>query len=154
PDAGVLACKVMFESGTTVMYAGATFRAWLGYSGRVRGHGAPDSFDVLADTGRADGAAMAVPRAAIERAGPLRGRVFAYVEDVDWSLRIRAAGFAVVFVPDAVVLHKGSGSTGGGGSTANLYYTTRNTIYVAERARPLPRGLRGVRRSVIVATHL
>jgi hypothetical protein len=154
PDAGVLACKVMFESGLTVMYAGATFRPRLGYSGRVRGHGAPDHFDAMEDTGRADGAAMAVSRAAVDAAGLLDERLFAYVEDVDWSLRIRAAGFAVVFVPDAVVLHKGSASTGGGASTSNLYYSTRNTIFVSERARPLPRGLRGLRRAVVVSTHL
>src|SRR5262249_41911287 len=80
PDAGVLACKVMFESGATVMYAGAKFRAWLGYSGRVRGYGGPDTFELMGDTGRADGAAMAVSRAAIERAGLLDERLFAYVE--------------------------------------------------------------------------
>jgi GT2 family glycosyltransferase len=154
PDAGVLACKVMFESGVTVMYAGAKFRAWLGYSGRVRGHGAPDLFHDMRDTGRADGAAMAVSRAAIDRAGLLDERLFAYVEDVDWSLRIRAAGFAIVFVPDAVVLHRGSASTGGSASTTKLYYSTRNTIAVSERDFPLPIGLRSLRRGVVVATHL
>ena len=60
-----------------MMYAGATFRAWLGYSGRVAGYGAPDRFDELRDVGRADGAAMAVSRAAIERAGLLDERLFA-----------------------------------------------------------------------------
>jgi GT2 family glycosyltransferase len=154
PDAGVLACKVMFPSGVTVMYAGARFRAWLGYSGRVNGHGGPDRFTELRNTGRADGAAMAVSRAAVERAGLLDERLFLYVEDVDWSLRIRKAGFAVVFAPDAVVLHTGSASTGGAASTANLYYSTRNTIYVTEGACPLPRGLRGLRRGVVVGTHL
>ena len=109
----------------------------------VTGHGGPDTFHLLRDTGRADGAAMAVSRAAIERAGLLDERLFLYVEDVDWSLRISAAGFAVVFVPDAVVLHQGSASSGGSASTANLYYSTRNTIFVSERARPLPRGFRG-----------
>ena len=44
---------------------------------------------------------MAVSRAAIERAGLLDEDLFAYVEDVDWSLRIREAGFEVLFVPDA-----------------------------------------------------
>jgi GT2 family glycosyltransferase len=154
PDAGLLACKVLFEDGATVMYAGATFRAWLGYSGRRDGYGGPDRFHELRDVGRADGAAMAVSRAAAERVGLLDERLFAYVEDVDWSLRMRAAGFAVVFVPDAVVRHKGSASTGGGASTANLYYSTRNTIAVAERARPLPVLVRSLRRGVVVATHL
>jgi hypothetical protein len=35
-----------------------------------------------------------------------------------------------------------------------LYYSTRNTILVAERARPLPAGLRALRRGVVVGTHL
>jgi GT2 family glycosyltransferase len=154
PDAGLLACKVLFEDGATVMYAGASFRAWLGYSGRRDGFGGPDRFHELRDVGRADGAAMAVSRAAAERVGLLDEGLFAYVEDVDWSLRMRAAGLAVVLVPDAVVRHKGSASTGGGASTANLYYSARNTILVAERARPLPFGVRSLRRGVVVATHL
>ena len=44
---------------------------------------------------------MAVSRPAIEAAGLLDEDLFAYVEDVDWSLRIREAGFACAFVPEA-----------------------------------------------------
>jgi len=80
--------------------------------------------------------------------------LFLYVEDVEWSLRIRRAGFAVVLVPRARVRHKGSAATGGRASTTNLYYDTRNTIAVAEGHEPLPRGARGLRRSVIVGAHL
>jgi GT2 family glycosyltransferase len=149
PDAGLLACKVLNEDGS-VQYAGARFNARLGYSGRVQTSGA----DELRDVARADGAAMAVSRAAVERAGLLDEQLFAYVEDVEWSLRIRSAGFAVVFVPDARVKHKGSAATGGKRSTTNLYYATRNTIAVSERHAPLPRGARGARRAVVVGAHL
>ena len=149
PDAGLLACKVLSEDGS-VQYAGARFNARLGYSGRVQTTG-PDE---LRDVSRADGAAMAVSRAAVERAGLLDEELFAYVEDVDWSLRIRRAGFAVVFVPDARVRHKGSAATGGSRSTTNLYYGTRNTIVVSERHARLPRGARGLRRGVVVGAHL
>jgi GT2 family glycosyltransferase len=154
PDAGILACKILFEDGGAVMYAGASFNAALGYSGRRRGYGGPDRYHTLEDVERADGAGFAVSRAALDRAGPFDERLFLYVEDVDLSLRVRAAGFAVVFVPDAVLRHKGSGSTGGGASTTNLYYTTRNTIAVSERQRRLPPPLRGLRRGVVVASHL
>ena len=154
PDAGLLACKVLFEDGETVMYAGASFHTLLGYSGRRVGFGKPDRFHESHDVARADGAAMAVSRAAVERAGLLDETLFAYVEDVEWSLRIRRAGFAVVFVPDAVVRHRGSGSTGGAASTTNLYYDTRNTIAVVERHRPVPTGLRAFRRAVVVMSHL
>jgi GT2 family glycosyltransferase len=97
---------------------------------------------------------MAVSWAAIEKAGLLDLELFAYVEDVEWSLRIRRAGFGVVFVPDARARHKGSAATGGRASTTNLYYDTRNTIVVAERHAPLPRGLRSLRRAVVVGAHL
>jgi GT2 family glycosyltransferase len=154
PDAGILACKVLFEDGGTVMYAGASFNAWFGYAGRRVGFGGADRFHELRDVERADGAAMALSSAMLERVGLLDDALFAYVEDVDLSLRARSAGFAVVFVPDAVVRHKGSASTGGSGSTTNLYYDTRNTIRVAESNRPLPQGLRALRRGVIVGAHL
>jgi GT2 family glycosyltransferase len=154
PDAGILACKVLFEDGETVMYAGASFNATLGYSGRRVGWGERDRWHELRDVDRADGAAMAVSRRAVERVGMLDEELFAYVEDVDWSLRVRAAGLAVVFAPDARVRHKGSASTGGAASTTNLYYDTRNTIRVVERARPLPPGLRALRRAVVVGSHL
>jgi GT2 family glycosyltransferase len=154
-DAGLLACKIYLRDDV-LQYAGADFNAALGYSGRLAGYGRRDDgrWDALRDVGRADGAAMAASRTAIERVGLLDEELFAYVEDVDWSLRMRAAGFAVVFVPDAKVWHRGSGSTGGAASTTNLYYATRNTLVVAERARPLPPGLRGLRRAVVVGTHL
>jgi GT2 family glycosyltransferase len=154
PDAGILACKVLFEDGETVMYAGASFNATLGYSGRRVGWGERDRWHELRDVDRADGAAMAVSRRAVERVGMLDEELFAYVEDVDWSLRVRAAGLAVVFAPDARARHKGSASTGGPASTTNLYYDTRNTIRVVERARPLPPGLRALRRAVVVGSHL
>jgi len=154
PDAGILACKILFEDGRTVMYAGASFNVLLGYSGRRDGFGRPDRFHELRDVARADGAAMALSRPLLERVGLLDAELFAYAEDVDLSLRARAAGFAIVFVPDAIFRHKGSASTGGSASTHNLYYDTRNTIVVCERLRPLPPGLRALRRGVVVGAHL
>ena len=148
PDAGLLACKILSEDGATVQYAGASFNARLGYSGRV----ATSGTDELRDVGRIDGAGAAVSREAVTRAGLLDESLFLYVEDVDWSLRIRAAGFAVVFVPAARVRHKGSAASGGGASTTNLYYDARNTIVVAERYRP--QAVRWPRRLVVVAAHL
>jgi GT2 family glycosyltransferase len=150
PDAGLLACTVLHEDGRSIQYAGASFDARLGYSGRVD----TATPDALRDVGRADGAAMAASRAAIERAGMLDETLFAYVEDVEWSLRVRRAGFAVVLVPDARVRHKGSASSGGAASTTNLYYDTRNTIAVAQRYAPLPPVVRELRALVVLAAHL
>jgi GT2 family glycosyltransferase len=157
PDAGVLACKVLFsEPRDVLMYAGGSVHLVLGWWGRQQGFGRKDdgSFDTLRDVDRATGAAMAVSRSAIAAAGLLDEGLFAYAEDADWCLRIRAAGFGVVFVPKARVWHVGSASTGGLGSPTSLYYDTRNVLAVVERQRPLPPVARGLRRGVVVGSHL
>ncbi|HEY1513469.1 MAG TPA: glycosyltransferase family 2 protein [Gaiellaceae bacterium] len=157
PDAGVLACKVFFADPPDVlMYAGGRVNLRLGYWGRQDGFGEKDDgrFDTLRDVDRATGAAMAVSRAAIERAGLLDESLFAYAEDTEWCLRIREAGFGVVFVPDAKVWHVGSASTGGLSSPTSIYYDTRNMIAVAERHDPRRGPAAAVRRGVVLGAHL
>jgi GT2 family glycosyltransferase len=157
PDAGVLACKVFFADPPDVlMYAGGRVNLRLGYWGRQDGFGQRDDgrFDTLRDVDRATGAAMAVSRAAIERAGLLDESLFAYAEDTEWCLRIREAGFGIVFVPDAKVWHVGSASTGGLRSPTSIYYDTRNMIAVAERHDPRSGPAAAVRRGVVLAAHL
>ena len=139
PDAGVLACKVFFADPPDVlMYAGGRVNLRLGLLGAARRLRPAGRRPVRHAPRRrsATGAAMAVSRAAIERAGLLDESLFAYAEDTEWCLRIRAAGFGVVFVPDARVWHVGSASTGGLRSPTSIYYDTRNMIAVAERHDP------------------
>jgi GT2 family glycosyltransferase len=157
PDAGVLAAKVYVADPADVLwYAGGSFNPLLGYSGRVRGAGRRDdgTFDEELDVEWATGAAMAVSRPALERAGLLDEELFAYMEDVDWCLRIREAGFRVIFVPTARAWHRVSASTGGAASPTSLRYHCRNTLAVSERHAPLPRVATGARRGVVVATHM
>jgi GT2 family glycosyltransferase len=150
PDAGVLACKVLFADSDRLWYAGAGFNPYLGRSRHER-FGKPDEPGTLRDTARATGAGMAVSRAAIEQAGLLDEELFLYAEDLVWCLRIMAVGFAVVYVPDARVRHKVTAASGGAGAPPARYYEARNVLAVVERHRPLPRGLTGARRALVVA---
>ena len=156
PPAGVLAGKLLFPDGR-VQWAGQRLSLRFGYSGRPHGFGRPDGpqYAVAGEVPRAVGALMAVSRPAIEAAGLLDDALFAYVEDVDWSLRIREAGFVCRFVPGARARHALSASTGGEiGSTHTMYYGTRNTIVVCERHLPLRRTGRELRRAAIVGSFL
>jgi GT2 family glycosyltransferase len=154
PKAGILAGKLFFdEPRERIWFAGQRFWPAIGYSGRPRGYGRPDAprYRRPGRTDRAAGAFMAVSREAIEAVGVLDDALFAYVEDVDWSLRARAAGFDVLFVPAAVARHRVSASTGGErASTHALYYGVRNTIAVCERHLPLPQPLHQLRRWLIL----
>jgi GT2 family glycosyltransferase len=156
PSAGILAGKVYFaDRPETIWFAGQRVRELLGYSGRPRGYGRPDgpAYESVVATDRAVGALMAVSREAIATAGLLDEDLFAYVEDVDWALRIRAAGFEVAFAPRARAWHGVSASTGGErASTHTLYYGVRNTVVVLERRRPLGALGTALRRAAIVAS--
>ena len=116
PSAGILAGKI-YEADRphTVAFAGQRVNTLLGYSGRPRGYGRPDGprYATVQPTDRAVGALMAISREAVEAVGLLDEDLFAYVEDVDWALRVRAAGFAVLFAPRARAWHRVSSSTGG-----------------------------------------
>jgi GT2 family glycosyltransferase len=156
PRAGILAGKVyLADRPQTIWFAGQRVNELLGYSGRPRGYGRPDGprYDRVVATGRAVGALMAISREAIEAVGLLDEELFAYVEDVDWALRVRRAGFDVVLAPAARAWHTVSASTGGSAaSTATLYYGVRNTITVLERRRPLGRFGNAIRRLAILAS--
>jgi GT2 family glycosyltransferase len=153
PEAGVLAGKLYrADRPDRIWYAGQRFLAWLGYSGRHRGEGRRDGprYQRLSLTDRANGALMAISRAAIERVGLLDEELFAYVEDVDYSLRARDAGFEVLFVPAARAWHRVGASSAA--AAHNSYYGTRNMVVVCERHRPLPAPLSWLRRGVILMT--
>lgn len=153
PGAGVLGGKVLFDDPPDrIWFAGQRFNARLGYSGRPRGYGRRDGedYDRTVPVDRVVGALMAVSRAAITKAGALDDELFAYVEDVDWCLRVREAGFGVLLVPAARAWHRVSASGGGDSvSTHPLYYGVRNTIVVCERHAPLGRPGTLLRRFVV-----
>ncbi|HLB11432.1 MAG TPA: glycosyltransferase family 2 protein [Dehalococcoidia bacterium] len=59
------------------------------------------------------GAFMMVRRQAVEQVGLLDESFFLYGEDLDWAMRVKKAGWKVVYNPRVVVLHrKASSSTG------------------------------------------
>jgi GT2 family glycosyltransferase len=137
-----------------VWYAGASFDPWRGYNGRHRGFGQPAAtFTETVRTNRACGAAMLIPRQALEQVGEFDEQLFAYQEDTDWSLRARAAGLPILVEPSARVQHKVSAATGGEGSPTALYYGVRNTLEVCERHAPLGRLGTWRRRLVVLAAY-
>ncbi|HEY1478728.1 MAG TPA: glycosyltransferase family 2 protein [Gaiellales bacterium] len=156
PRAGILGGKVFFaEPSDRIWFAGQRFNAAIGYSGRPRGYRQPDAarYDEIVEVDRVVGACMAISRGVSDSIGLFDEDLFAYVEDVDWSLRAREAGFQVLFVPKARAWHRVAASSGGeAASTVSMYYGVRNTIVVSERHRPLPVGLRELRRLVVVGT--
>lgn len=62
---------------------------------------------------------------------------FCYVEDVDLGFRMRLAGHRCLYVPDAVVAHVGSASTGRH-SDFSVYHGHRNIVWTYIKNMPFP----------------
>lgn len=88
------------------------------------------------------GCAMVIARPVLARAGKLAECYFpGYMEDAEYSWRVRESGFDLVYAPRAVVYHK-VGTSFGARSVSPLtaYHQSRHRVYFARR------NLRGAQR--------
>lgn len=104
-------------------------RRW-GYSVKVRANDAAGREILEVDT--LSGCSLMVRREAYEKIGGLDERFFLLVEDVEWCLRCKDAGFRVVTALNAKIHHLNC-STMEKRSTSRLYYEYRNTLLLMRR---------------------
>jgi GT2 family glycosyltransferase len=110
--------EVMNSAGNPVHFLGVS---WAGGLGEPAGAHQP-----LKEVACATGAALAIRRELWQRLGGFWEEMFAYCEDAELSLRCWQQGLRVVFVPDAVVLHRYEFSR----NPLKLYLLERNRLLV------------------------
>jgi GT2 family glycosyltransferase len=141
PRAGAAAPLIAFaQPRDRIWYAGGHCVPALGLVAhrglRAREHG---QFTSVEATGYLTGCCLLARREAWERVGLLDERYFIYAEDSDWSLRARAAGYRLLFVPRARLWHKVSAASGAA-SPWKIYHRLRaNLTLFARHARGLGR---------------
>jgi GT2 family glycosyltransferase len=126
---GIAGCKILYPDGQTIQHAGGYLEYPLGLSHHY-GYGELDQgqWDEQREVEYVTGAAMAIQLEVLERIGYLDEDFFpAYFEDADLCLRACQAGYKVVYVPTAALLHHESAST----ETETIkqhYYYHRNRL--------------------------
>jgi len=114
--------------GDVMALAGYPFRG--GYTHRDPGPVAPGWVF------SACGGAMMIDRALFLEMGGLDERLYCYCEDVDLGYRLRLRGEPTLIVPEAVVRHVGSASSGGRRSDFAAFHGTRNRFWVFVKDTP------------------
>jgi GT2 family glycosyltransferase len=132
---GAVSPKIrFFHSPEILQYAG--YSPLNPYTIRSHGHGFGNrdtgQFEKDAATPYVHGAAMMVPVEVIRKVGLLAECYFLYYEELDWSERIRRAGYTLWYVHNSVVFHKESVSTGKM-SPLKTYYMNRSRILYLRR---------------------
>jgi len=137
PKAGALSPRLHYnDPERTIQYAGYTKLSALTLRNRCIGKGSKDTSPYLktCETAYLHGAAMMVRREVIENVGVMDKNFFLYYEEIDWSERIRAAGYQIWYFPQAYIIHKESRSIGNE-SALKKYYMTRNRLLFASKHR-------------------
>lgn len=85
---------------------------YISQSFRLKSSASYWNHDTIKVVDHVTGACMLVKREVIDKAGLLDEAFFLYNEEVEWSLRIRKAGYKSVFLPDSYITHLFGYSTG------------------------------------------
>ncbi len=134
PEAGAVAPFICFaEPRDVIWYAGGRCTPALGFAAH-RGLRQADraQFMNVESTGYLTGCCLLASREAWLKVGPLDERYFIYAEDADWSLRARAAGYRLLFVPRARLWHKVSAASGAA-SPWKIYHRLRANLTLFAR---------------------
>ena len=124
-----------------IVYADDPEKAWYagGYVSRCRG----GFYHVTVQEGEerpkavsfASGCCMLIPADFFRECGLLEESFFLYYEDAELCLRASRNGYRICYVPQSVIRHKVSASTGGEDSPLAVYYGTRNRLELLRRYR-------------------
>jgi GT2 family glycosyltransferase len=138
PEAGLFASKLvdyhdrrfLDGAGDALRLSGFPYR--LGHGERDRGQ-----FDERAYVFSACAAAALYRRGMLDDVGHFDEDFVSYCEDGDLSFRAQLAGYSCLYVPDAVVYHMGSASTGGKRSATATRLGTRNSLSLLVKNLPV-----------------
>lgn len=134
PAAGAVAPRIVYDDDKRgVWYGGAALNWWRGgpkqiFDNRFQGR-------EVVTVPCLSGCAMLLRAEAVRRCGEMDESYFLYYEDTDYCLRLRAAGWELLYAPRVTVLHAAS-ATVGFQSTAYVYYFSRNRIRLLRRWAP------------------
>ena len=115
PRYGMAAPKIYyFDQPDRIWFAGGVVSMW---TGTMRHIGIREvdcgQHNTVREIDYASGCCVLVRADVIGKVGMLDESYHMYTEDADWSMRVRRAGYAVVYEPSARIWHKLSVSAGG-----------------------------------------
>lgn len=133
PQFRIFACRMIRSADGKVDNLGIRFTRCL--RGTQIESGAAHAWTDAREVFGASGGAMVVHRSVIDDIGLFDPAFFAYQEDVEFAVRARLAGYRCSYLPEAVVYHKGGGTSSSNPSRYR-YFNQRNMELVL---RNIPR---------------
>lgn len=134
---GITGPKVYrFGSEKTIDSTGVRAIPWLAQP-FLLGHGEEDAgqYDRRRSVPYVTGCALLIKRTVMEQIGLLDEDYTNYFEDFDWGYRAARQGYRLMYIPEAIIWHKGS-QTSGLWSSFYYYHNTRSRVLFARKHSP------------------
>jgi GT2 family glycosyltransferase len=129
PGAGVVGAKIYYyDRPNLIWYSGGKLDVdkALGTHPKI-GLEDDGSDDECVETDFVTGCCLLTRKEVIDKIGSLDQSYFLYLEDADFCVRAKRAGYSVIYQPAAVVYHKVSNSSGWDSPTY-IYFNLRNKL--------------------------
>ncbi len=117
------------EKGNVIWFAGGEMD-WNNIIGHHRGVDEVDhgQYDDNQETAYASGNCMMIKREVLEKVGFFDEKYFLYYEDADFCMRVKKAGYKIMYTPTAKLWHKNAQASGGSGNPLQDYFISRNRL--------------------------
>lgn len=142
------------ERGKVFWYAGGIVD-WKNMYVSHRGVDEVDKgqYDKTEETPFVSGCSMFCTQSFIDTVGYLDNKYYLYLEDFDYCMKAKRAGFKLVYAPKSIIWHKNASSSGKPGSPLHEYYLTRNRILAAVSYAPVRTKTAVLRQSLFMLMH-
>lgn len=112
PDGSVQSSRRRFPTPATAFVESTTLQSWFPRHRLLCDYYIQDKpDDAIAEVDWVTGACLLARREALDQVGLLDDGYFMYSEELDWCYRAKAAGWKVVYFPEAQVIHYGGQSS-------------------------------------------
>jgi GT2 family glycosyltransferase/lipopolysaccharide/colanic/teichoic acid biosynthesis glycosyltransferase len=127
PDVGLVGPKILrYEERDVIDYAGGRFfRRPFGCNEIDRGQ-----YDDQREVDYAGGAAILVRKKVFDEVGGMAREIFMYFDEIEWAMKVKKAGYRVIYAPESKVWHKMYGGAERRFAKETIYFWTRNGIYI------------------------
>lgn len=127
-NVGIVAPKIMYDEDRNKIWYVGGFINWHKFLAWNKGNKEIDrgQYNEIVETEYITGCAMLINKKIIEQCGMLPEEYFMYMEDVDYSIRVLSKGYKLIVLPESIIYHKVSASTGGEDSAFTIKWMTRN----------------------------
>ena len=133
PDGSVQPSRRRFPTVATLFLESTLLQRWFPRNAVLdRFYVADRPDDMEQEVDWLVGAALMARREALEEVGGFDEQFFMYSEELDWCRRARAAGWKIVYLPEAVIVHHEGRSSGQVVAARHIHFYTSKVLYAGK----------------------